>query len=103
MRNPLEHCRCVNCGWSLQGVALINARNITAKPDDGDITVCLYCGHIMCFAICTDGHVMLRDPNDREIVDIAGRPDILAFQKVRKDFLADMEKYNKKSEKKSKK
>lgn len=101
MRNPMEHCRCINCGWSLSGTILIDPRQPAAQPSDGDVTVCLYCGHIMCFVICRDRHIMLRNPKDEELYDIAGRQDIVAFQKVRKDFLEDMEKSLKKNQKKN--
>lgn len=95
MKNQLEHCRCVNCGVSIGATCLIDLRTGNTQPTDGDITVCLYCGHIMCFVICTDGHIMVRNPNDEEMYDIAGRRDILAFQRFRKDFLEDMKKVKK--------
>ena len=70
---------CRSCG------AKLNAANIAVghrktKPKAGDVSICLYCGHVMVF----DKHLMLREPNKHEMYLIAGDPYILAVQRARK-------------------
>jgi hypothetical protein len=49
------------------------------SPNPGDVTVCIYCGHIMVFG---EG-LKLRNPDDDEIKEIAGDRRILAIQRAR--------------------
>lgn len=48
------------------------------KPDD--VTVCIYCGHIMAFG----EDLSLRELTDAEVVEFAGDPRLLAIQEARK-------------------
>ena len=50
-----------------------------AIPSEGDVTICIYCGHISVFN--TD--LTLRNPTDEEIHIIAGDQRILKIQKAR--------------------
>ena len=67
---------CLSCSKVLSGTAMVNG---DARPDSGDITVCIYCGHIMVFA---DG-LTLRNPTDAEMIEIAGDERILGIQRLR--------------------
>jgi hypothetical protein len=49
------------------------------RPDPGDITVCFSCGHIMVFA----EDLSVRNPNDAEMMIIAGDKRILQIQTAR--------------------
>jgi hypothetical protein len=49
-------------------------------PKSGDITICLYCGHLMAF----DDQLSFRGLTDEEMKSIAGDPRVLAIQKARK-------------------
>jgi hypothetical protein len=48
-------------------------------PSSGDFTVCIRCGHVMCFA----EDLTLRDPTGAELVTIAGDWRLLAIQAAR--------------------
>jgi hypothetical protein len=50
-----------------------------AEPLSGDLTICFYCGHLMAFA----DDLTLRALTDTEIIEAAGDPDLIRFQKVR--------------------
>lgn len=67
---------CPSCGSKLNGATDPVG---DATPSSGDITVCLYCGHILVF---TDD-LRLRNPTDEEIHEIAGDVRILAIQRAR--------------------
>ena len=69
-------CACVNCGRVVDAATSVGSE---ASPDPGDVTICLYCGHLMAF---TDA-LTLRDLNDQEIIECAGDPRIIAIQKAR--------------------
>jgi len=61
---------CVNCGATFDASTRIGGTE--AVPQDGDITVCLYCRHIMVF----EGGKP-RNPNDAEMRRIAGDPRVV--------------------------
>lgn len=67
---------CTACGKQLDAVSHVKG---DAIPDEGDISLCLYCGHIMVFG----QDLILREPTTAECSEIAGRKDILAVQKAR--------------------
>jgi len=50
------------------------------KPASGDVTVCLYCGHIMAFA----EDLSLRELTNEEAREVAGDKRILAIQRARR-------------------
>jgi hypothetical protein len=49
------------------------------SPEPDDISICLYCGHLMAF----DGDLKFRPLTDAEMVQVAGDPRILAIQRAR--------------------
>jgi hypothetical protein len=67
---------CLCCRKPLDGVTDPMGQ---AMPSPGDVTICLYCGHLMAFG---DG-LTLRELSDEEIVDIAGDKTVLAMQRAR--------------------
>jgi hypothetical protein len=67
---------CPNCRKGVDGATSVDA---DAKPGPGDITVCLYCGHIMAFA----ADLSLRELTDDEMRKVAGDKRILAIQWAR--------------------
>lgn len=74
--------KCLDCGKKFDrasGVGSKYGRN-RLVPRPGDITICIGCGHIMAFA----DDLTMRALTDAEMVEIAGRPDIIAAQKARK-------------------
>jgi len=66
----IDQGRCLNCGAELTGVGALSHAN---KPRDGDITVCLYCSHVMEYK---GGRVV--ELSDEAINDLAGDPEMLA-------------------------
>ena len=42
-------------------------------PSPGDISLCLYCGHVMIYG----ENLGLREPTDSEIVEIADNPELV--------------------------
>jgi hypothetical protein len=73
----MQPCACLNCGKVTDAASSVGTE---ATPEPGDISICLYCGHIMAF---TDALTM-RELNDEEIVRIAGDLRIVAIQTARK-------------------
>jgi hypothetical protein len=67
---------CLHCGAPLDGASGVG---VDASPDPGDITVCIYCGHIMAFA----DDLTMRPLTDAEAYEAAGDERILAIQKAR--------------------
>lgn len=71
---------CLNCGKELDGVAQIDNAPTEALPEPGDISFCMYCGHIMSF----DENVKLRELTSDEMLEVAGDERILAASSARK-------------------
>jgi hypothetical protein len=78
MDTKVPQCACLDCSKSLDGAMSIFC---DARPTVGDITICIYCGHIMVF---TNG-LALRNPTRGEQIKIAGDKRILAIQRARKE------------------
>lgn len=68
-------CKCLNCGKRLK---LASSITTDARPDPGDATVCLDCGHVMVFA----DDLSVREPTDAEVIELAGDADLLATQEM---------------------
>jgi hypothetical protein len=68
---------CLGCGQLLDASTCVGE---DAGPTEGDVTVCLACGHIMVFG----RNLVLRNPSDDEIADIAGDERVLEVQRARK-------------------
>ena len=62
---------CASCGKSMDAAS--NADEAHTPPHPGDISICLYCGHLMLF----DSDLCLRALTDAEIVEVAGDPRIV--------------------------
>ena len=71
----LPGCACINCHKLVDGATSVDREQ---SPTPGDMTVCVYCGHLMAF----DDNLMLRELTDAEIVECAGDPRILLAQKI---------------------
>lgn len=67
---------CLACNEVLDGAANTGE---THKPTPGDVTVCLYCGHLMTF----DNGLNLRELTSAEMYECAGNPTILKVQATR--------------------
>jgi hypothetical protein len=59
--------------------AASNAFDDNYEPEPDDITICLYCGHVMAF----DKRLKFRELTDDEIKLVADDKRILAIQKAR--------------------
>lgn len=74
MAEPSQHQinggACLKCGAPMTG-----ATNVTGAtgPAPGDVTVCLYCGHLMEFA----ADLKLIEPSEATIKEVAGHPELL--------------------------
>jgi hypothetical protein len=75
VRTPLSVC--TSCG--APNTAADDMRKGKVVPVPGDITICLYCGHLQ--AVADD--LTRRDLTPAEIIEIAGRQDIVAMQNTR--------------------
>lgn len=69
--------KCVSCNKVANMASHVS--DPLAKPDPGDVMICLYCGHVMVF----DNDLRPRQPTDKEMYDIAGDPEIVAMQNAR--------------------
>jgi len=84
MRRPLtlgessrvKLSQCLDCGAPNDSAAAVGCE---AKPQPGDITICLRCGHLMAFG----DDLALRQLTDAEVIEIAGDERIIAVQKLR--------------------
>lgn len=68
---------CLGCGKKVDDVICVSGKG---SPRPGDVTVCLYCGHIMVFVEGGD----LRNPTSSEMDKIAGDRRVIALQRARK-------------------
>lgn len=71
---------CLNCGKKLNGIAQIDNAPTEALPEPGDISFCMYCGHIMSFG----EDLKLRELTSEEMLEVAGDERILAASRARK-------------------
>lgn len=76
----LPELRCLDCDELIDGATCVEVEG-DRYPEAGDVTVCLYCGHLMMFDFEDD--LMLRDPTDAELLTLAGDKRILEIQTVR--------------------
>jgi len=70
---------CLGCGKFVDAATGVFG---ATTPEPGDVTVCLYCGHLMVFREFR-GRLQLDNPTDKEIHAIAGDKRILAVQRTR--------------------
>ena len=67
---------CLSCGKTLDAAKGVDG---AVRPTPGSISICLYCGHIAAYA----KNLALRELTDKEIIEVAGNPAIIAIQKAR--------------------
>jgi hypothetical protein len=67
---------CTSCGHLLDAAS--NPFDLRS-PREGDISVCMYCGHLMAF----NADMTRRNLTDEEMVEIAGDPQLLMIQHAR--------------------
>lgn len=79
---------CTNCKRMLDAASK-NPR----KPRPGDMTICLYCGHLMTFG----KRLVLREPTDDELIDVAGGVQLITAQRVRAMYLREIATLNRHS------
>ncbi len=72
----LDHC--LNCKCQLDACSVINDDGSEEVPNDGDITICVYCGHVMAF----DHQARLREMTDGEARAVAGDARLLAISRA---------------------
>lgn len=69
---------CLSCGTPCDAATQFDKPG-AVKPKPGDVTICLYCGHIMAFA----DNLGLRELTGAEMQDVAGDPRVLQLQRAR--------------------
>lgn len=79
---------CLACGYVCDAVTCATRGN-DVIPDEGCLTICLRCGHLMAF----DAELQLRDLTDEEMYKIAGRKDLIAVQKARAAVMKSREEW----------
>lgn len=71
----VKRAACINCGTELDGATSVKEDGeFDNGPKDGDITVCIYCSHIMAFG----KKGKFRELTDAEQLAIAGDPKVVA-------------------------
>jgi hypothetical protein len=76
--------KCTNCGTKLDAVSQVDSED--GDPRDGDVSICLYCGHLMIFS-----DIGVRNLTDTEMIELAGNPELLnamEFVRFYKEFVA---------------
>ena len=76
----LPDCTCLSCHKVMDAAMSVHNDN---KPKDGDITVCMYCGHIMAF----DADYKLVNLSDEQMREVAGDPRIIEIQRARGEIM----------------
>lgn len=66
---------CLDCGYIVDAAASVSLPHI--PPREGDVTICFRCQHIMVYA---DSNGALRHPTDKEMVEMAGDPELVHAQ-----------------------
>jgi hypothetical protein len=66
---------CLNCGHTLSAASGFGVEPRLKIPNEGDVTACLYCRHVMVY----NADLSLRNPTDEEVVEIAGDPELVAM------------------------
>lgn len=66
---------CIMCEKPLDAASGVGQ---TVKPRSGDITICVYCGHLMAFS----DDLSLRNLNDTEIMETSADPRILVARQT---------------------
>ena len=77
MSTRLAPSACLACGTTMD--AATHTSDPDVRPSPNDITICLYCGHLMAFG----DDLQLRALTDDEMHQCAGDPVILKLQKAR--------------------
>lgn len=81
---------CTNCGHKCDAAFGIGD---DARPSPGDFTLCIMCGHLMCFTEALE----LRDPTPQEVAAIAGDKNLVqasrALHELHKDMRENPDKY----------
>ena len=77
MTTHMPPVRCLNCDRKLAAATYAGAGR--PKPKAGDLSLCLYCGHLAVFG----SDFLLRELNDAEIKEVAGDRRLLAAQQAR--------------------
>jgi hypothetical protein len=65
---------CLNCGRNLDATTSIYRTDHNKSLRSGDISICFYCSHIAVFG----DDLRIRGLTDTEMIEIAGRKDIIA-------------------------
>lgn len=73
----IEGTACTNCGKLQDACTVVNEEN--SRPNPGDCSICLECGHLMVFA----ADLTLRNPTDAEMHEMAGDKRIIDMQRLR--------------------
>ena len=75
----MKSSRCASCGIELDAARPLRA---THEPRPGDISICIYCSYIMAYA----DDLALRELTDKEMIEIAGEPELLKAVAITKAF-----------------
>jgi hypothetical protein len=78
---------CTHCGRVMDMATNITGGNI---PEEGSIGLCIKCSHVMVY----DSSLRLRNPNDEEMVEIAGNESILKAVAILAKAKKEYEKKN---------
>lgn len=79
-RMKLKESNCPSCGKTLNAATVLGDDD--TRPNPGEFTVCMYCGHIMAFA----DDLTVRELTADEMIEAAAHPGILEIQKARADL-----------------
>jgi RNase P subunit RPR2 len=80
MQHRIKMNECPSCHKQLDAASSVDDN---LRPEPGEITICLYCGHIMAF----DDDLSFRELTSKEMIEVAGDPRILAIQRARQEVM----------------
>jgi len=69
---------CLNCGKVCDGATAVGIEG-AVQPSSDDVTICIYCGHLMAF----DANLHFRELTGEEMLEVAADERILAVSRAR--------------------
>jgi hypothetical protein len=87
MTTRVPKATCPNCKEQLNSASSLETEE---GPSPGDMTMCLYCGHLMIFAPDFSFRALTQD----EMHEIAGDPRVIQIMKFRAAFMKERERRN---------
>lgn len=78
-KNQIPASTCSSCNSHTDAATCVDGKSL---PSPGDVSICLYCGHIAVFS----DDMILRPLTSEEMHEVAGNKAILQAQSIRAEY-----------------